>query len=78
MADIITEEQENIMWEKGLLGINYPQLLDRMLYQIGLNFALYAGQEHRNLRTGPQSQIKDRLTRTDNAQRRLCLKFTVQ
>ena len=44
-ADIVTEEQENSTWEKGVLGINYSQ--------------------HRNLRVGPQSQIKDRLTRTD-------------
>ena len=67
-GDITAKEQENIMWEKGLLCMNYPQqLLDTMLYQkIGLNFALCARQEHRNLRTGPQSQIKDWLTRTDN------------
>ena len=55
------------MWEKGLLGMNNPQqLLDTMLYQIELNFVLCAGQEHRNLRGGPKSQLKDRLTRTEN------------
>ena len=37
-----------------------------MLYQIGLDIPLCAGQEHRNLCAGPKSQIKDRLTHMDN------------
>ena len=50
-ADMITEEQENIMWEKGSLVMTYPQqLLDTLLYQFVLHFGLRAGQEHRNLR----------------------------
>ena len=64
-ADIITEEQVNIMRKKGLLSIYYPQLLDTMLYQIELNFALCTGQEHK-ICAWDQSQIKDRLTRMDN------------
>ena len=57
-ADIITAEQENTLWEKGCLGTSEPgQLLDTLLYSIGLNFALRAGQEHRSLRVGPLSQI---------------------
>ncbi|XP_062611454.1 zinc finger MYM-type protein 2-like isoform X2 [Saccostrea cucullata] len=57
-ALVITEEQENIMWEKEILGSQSPQqLLDTMVYLIGLNFALRAGQEHRNLRVGENSQL---------------------
>jgi len=58
-AEIITEDQENCMWKTGILGTNTPQkLLDTLLFQLGLHFALRAGQEHRNLRCGPLSQIK--------------------
>ena len=49
-VDIITFEQENIMWEKGILGDKDPQtLLDTMVYLIGMNFALRSGDEHRLL-----------------------------
>ena len=72
------EELEKIMWEKDLLGMNNPQqLLTTMLYQIGLNFALRAGQDHKKLHVGPQSQIKERLTRTDNHYL-IVFEFTVQ
>lgn len=33
------------------------KILDTVLFQLGLHFALRAGQEHRNLRFGPNSQI---------------------
>ncbi|OWF34689.1 uncharacterized protein KIAA1958-like [Mizuhopecten yessoensis] len=57
-AEIITEEQEQLMWEKGVMGTDTPEkLLNTLVYQLGLNFALRAGQEHRNLRCGPYSQI---------------------
>jgi hypothetical protein len=57
-ADVITELQEYILWEKGVLGSDRPQqLLDTMLYLFGLHFALHAGKEHRNLRLGQYSQI---------------------
>lgn len=57
-ADIITEAQEEEMWSKGFLGRDTPQkLLDTLLFQLGLHFALRARQEHRNLRVGTYSQI---------------------
>lgn len=57
-AEIITAEQEDIMWRKGILGRDSPaKLLDTVLFQLGLHFALRAGQEHRTLRFGPNSQI---------------------
>ena len=46
-ADVITINDENIMWEKGLLGHGIPkQLIDNILYSFGVHFALCAG-EHR-------------------------------
>ncbi|XP_067658318.1 transcriptional regulator QRICH1-like [Haliotis asinina] len=49
-ADVITVNQEQVLWEKGIVGDSSPQtLLDTMLYLIGLNFALRSGVEHRTL-----------------------------
>lgn len=57
-AEVISEEQEEELWKKNILGTDTPQkLLDSMVYQLGLNFALRAGQEHRNLRVGNLGQI---------------------
>lgn len=42
-AEIITAEQEDIMWRKGILGRDNPaKLLDTVLFQLGLHFALRA------------------------------------
>ena len=50
-AQIITYEEEQLMWEKGVLGSDTPsKLMDTLVYLFGLHFALRAGQEHRNLR----------------------------
>ena len=49
-ADVISVEQEEILWSTGILGSDKPQqLLNTMVYLIELNFPLRAGQEHRNL-----------------------------
>ncbi|XP_048240336.1 uncharacterized protein KIAA1958-like [Haliotis rufescens] len=58
-ADVITEQQEDVLWETGILGEDTPQkLLDTLVYLIGLNFALRAGDEHRYLRSGSNSQLQ--------------------
>ncbi|XP_060603118.1 zinc finger MYM-type protein 2-like, partial [Ruditapes philippinarum] len=62
---IINAEQEDTLWGKRLLGNDTPQkLLDTMVFYMGLNFALRAGMEHRNLRIGPLTQIKLHTTPT--------------
>ena len=50
-AEILTVENEEILWSKGLLGDHMPQsLLDTIVYCNGLFFALRSGREHRQLR----------------------------
>ena len=44
-ADIITIEEESILWQKRILGIDSPeQLQNTVFYVIGLNFALRGGE----------------------------------
>ena len=59
-AQIITFEDEELMWKKGVLGSGSPrQLVDTILYKVGLCCALRAGKEHRVLRSiGRNSQFK--------------------
>ena len=50
-AEPLTEEEEEILWQKGLLGDHTPQaLLNTMVFMSGLYFALRSGREHRELR----------------------------
>ncbi len=50
-ASVISEELEERMWNEGVLGDETPQnLLDTLVYCLGLNLALRSGKEHRCLK----------------------------
>ena len=49
-AEPITVDEENQLWEKGVLGDHSPQsLVDTMLFLCDVKFALRSGEEHRSL-----------------------------
>ena len=53
-AEPLTEENEEKLWQAGVLGTHNPQaLLNTMIYMNGLYFALRSGDEHRQLRHSP-------------------------
>ena len=61
-AEIITEEEEELLWVQGLLGDETPQrLLDTVVFYNGLYFTLRSGLEHRQLRRRPcQIEVVER------------------
>ena len=53
-AEPLTNDNEDVLWQKGVLGDHTPQcLLDTLIFYIGMNFALRSGDEHRRLRFHP-------------------------
>ena len=72
-AEPITIQEENLLWEKGLLGDTTPQvLLDTMLFLCGIHYALRSGDEHRSLQIAQLELISPsegpaRLVYTENS-----------
>ena len=57
--DAISEMEENILWEKGMLGFEDPDTLcNTVLFMVGIHFRLRGGQEHRAFRRYPKCQIE--------------------
>ena len=51
-GDVITLDEKEELWSKGVLGDSSPQqLLDTIVYLFGIHFALRRGSEHRRLRS---------------------------
>lgn len=60
-AKLITSEEEDLMWERGVMGTNAPlALLRAVFYYNGKKFLLRGGAEHRGLKFS-------QLQRTPNA-----------
>ncbi len=58
-AESISVDQENHMWNTGLLGEDAPEkLVNTKLYLIGVHFTLRTVNEHKNLHLGGLSQFK--------------------
>ena len=52
-AAVLTEEEEEQLWAKGVLGSDKPkQLLQTIFFMCDKHFALRSGDEHRSLRLG--------------------------
>lgn len=52
-AEAIDEQDEEMFWNKGLLGSDTPKkLVETLLYLFGKNFALRSRDEHRRLQVG--------------------------
>ena len=49
-AEIITAEEEEMLWSTGVLGVSSPKALLRAIFLNGKNFCLRGGQEHRELK----------------------------
>lgn len=46
-TSIISNEEEDRLWEEGILGVNTPEaLLHALFYLSGQNFCLRGGKEH--------------------------------
>ena len=57
-SEIIRQEEEEILWNSGVLGNGSPkQLLNAMFYYCGLNFCLRGGDEHRSLKVSQFERV---------------------
>ena len=75
-AQFLSVEKENEMWEKGILGEDNPnQLRDTVLFLLGLNIGLRAGDEHYYMRRdAPDMPSQLQFKRNENGVR--CLVYT--
>ena len=64
-AEVISQDDEEHMWQKGILGSDSPKkLVDTLIYMIGLHFAPRAVKEHKNLRfVNSQLSVGDKNSR---------------
>ena len=68
-TEVITTEEENRLWESGVVGVNSPKsLLNAVFYCNGKGFCLRGGEEHRGLKLSQLQRLKnpDRYIYTEN------------
>ena len=64
-GEVITLDEEEQLWSKGVLGDSKPQqLLDTIVYLFGIHFALRGGSEHPRLRSENSLIVKGKDKRT--------------
>ena len=74
-AEVISIEFENKLWENDILGEQNPdQLRNTVLYMLGVNCALRAGDEHYGLRR-PGVDCNSQLTFEENSMNVKCLVY---
>ncbi len=57
-AQVITLSQEDKLWSNHLLGDHTPEhLVYTVLYLLGVQFVLRAGEEHKSLKFGKQLSV---------------------
>jgi hypothetical protein len=57
-AQVISKEQELQLWHENILGDRDPvQLINTLLFYLGMHLCLRAAQEHRDLEYGDKSQL---------------------
>ncbi len=73
-AKAISIQDEEHLWQMGLLGDDTPEkLVNTLLYLMGLHFALRACDEHKALKVGYYSQLH---TKMDHDSNRCYLEYT--
>ena len=78
-ASVITREEENLLWEQGVLNLNTPLgLLRAVFYSNGKAFCLRGGKEHRNLKISQfvRQSDPDRYIYTENGSKNQSGGFT--
>lgn len=67
-TEIITKDEENLLWASGVLGLDTPRaLLNAVFYYSGKNFCLRGGQEHRDLKISQFTREHDHYIYTENS-----------
>ena len=57
-SEVISQEEEELLWSKGVLGTDSPQkLLNAIFFNCGLNFCLRGGDEHRSLKVSQLERV---------------------
>jgi hypothetical protein len=68
ITETFTKEEENRLWESGVLGVDNPKnLLRAVFFTNGKNFCLRGGDEHRNLKLSQFERTETGYVYTENA-----------